>query len=92
METRDEWLARMKDERRAEQKRRRAALKQDPRVLAMKAKVKERQRAASDVQKQRRKERAKEEKRQKSERERDERFGRAAALLTLVRPTGTQKT
>lgn len=51
----DDWRARLKEKRKAEQKKRRAELAADPRVVAMKEALKVRRRAAYDAGKARRK-------------------------------------
>lgn len=76
---------RIKQERREEKAKRRAALAADPRVQAMKKALKERQRAAYAKSKERRKAIAAEQKQQRRERKAAERAKRDAALMKLVR-------
>lgn len=82
----DDWRARLKEKRKAEQKKRRAELANDPRVVAMKEKLKQRRRAAYDAAKARRKEYADERKKRDAERAADERARRSAELGERVRP------
>jgi hypothetical protein len=75
---------RIKQERREEKAKHRAALAADPRVQAMKKALKERQRAAYAKAKERRKAIAAEQKQQLRERKATDRAKRDAALMKLV--------
>jgi hypothetical protein len=82
----DGWRERMKEKRRTEQKQRRAALAADPRVLAMKEALKERQRVARQQAKERRKQIVDERKRHARAEAIADRAERAAELRAKIRP------
>jgi hypothetical protein len=82
----NDWRARLKEKRKAEQKERRKKFAADPRIVAMKEALKERRRAAYEQAKARRKQFADELKERDAERARAERDARAAELRTHVTP------
>jgi len=81
----DDWRARLKEKRKAEQKERRRALANDPRIVAMKEALKVRRRAAYDSGKARRKQYVDERKQRDELRAADERAQRDAELKTRVK-------